>query len=287
MTYKLADYSDAVTVNDLDAELRANAFDGVFHYVHGNDALRIESVAVVGGIRAKGWQQGGIDVPTIAGLDPHGMVAAMEAYGFLAGSVAVLDLEPAEFDLHPAAWVTAADFWQRVVRAGGYSPWGYGVDRTCAACFTNFDVIWRAIPGQCDPNTGGLNPAFFAGRRAVQCSVIKTAVVEFDVSYSQIPLKVDMLTEGMKLGLAQVAIKASYGRFAKEQEEFDFANALADDGSNFNTLCDELRVNAGNPDGVRLQNTTLADEVDVLKATGTVPSHTHDVTVSGTSGAPK
>ena len=96
-----------------------------------------------------------------------------------------------------------------------------------------------------------------------------------------------MLSPGLKLGLAKTAIKAAYGRWPSEQEEFDFANTLNDDGSNYNALCDQLQVNAGNPDGLRLQNTTLADEVDALKQPATSPvlaPHTHPVTTSGSSG---
>ena len=58
---KLADYSSAVTVDQLDAALRAGGFEGVFHYTSGSFARRIESVEVVEGIRARGWPQLAID----------------------------------------------------------------------------------------------------------------------------------------------------------------------------------------------------------------------------------
>lgn len=97
-----------------------------------------------------------------------------------------------------------------------------------------------------------------------------------------------VLNEGFKLGLAKTAIKAAYGRFPTQQEEFDFASSLADDGSNYNTLCDQLQTDASNPDSLRLQNTTLADEVDQLKQappSGATATHTH-TTPAGTTGPP-
>lgn len=97
------------------------------------------------------------------------------------------------------------------------------------------------------------------------------------------------LTQGLKIGLAHVTFYALYGRGPSEQELFDLANTIADDGSNFGDLVQGLTANLGNPDVVRLQATTLASEVDALKAAppaAAVPPHTHPVTVSGTSGTP-
>jgi hypothetical protein len=130
---KIADYSDPVTVEQLDATLRAGGFDGVFHYLAGNFARRIEDASVVAGIRSAGWPQLGISVPTLGAVDGAADTARVSnVYGFGAGFRLVLDIEPIEFDADPAGWSAAADRWCAAVAAAGLSPGVYGVDRTVA-----------------------------------------------------------------------------------------------------------------------------------------------------------
>jgi hypothetical protein len=67
---------------------------------------------------------------------------------------------------------------------------------------------------------------------------------------------------GMKIGLANMAFNAIYRRAPTQKEEFDFANTLADDGSNFNTLIDGLNANAHNPDIAQFQPDILRADVN-------------------------
>lgn len=191
---KLADYSQAVTVDQLDAALRAGAFGGVFHYVHGSFARRLEDPAVVAGIRARGWPQLAIDVPHLVDVDGAAAARAAIAYGYPAGALLGLDVEAGEFDVDPAGWTAAADRWCPAVRAAGLSPGVYGPDRAVAACGTHAEWIWRARPGMCDPAGEGLAPGFFAGHRIVQCDAGLFGGVELDVNYSQFTMEGAMLT---------------------------------------------------------------------------------------------
>jgi hypothetical protein len=188
---KLADYSQEVTVDQLDGALRAGGVEGVFHYLAGTHgfALRIETPEVVKGIRARGWRQLGIDIPTLDFVD--GEAAARrtgEVYGFGPGFRLALDIEPAQFALDPAGWVTTADGWCGKVRSHGYSPGVYGTDATVAACANHADWIWRAKPGLCEPAGPGLAAGFFDGHRAIQCDKATFQHVDFDVNFSQFTL---------------------------------------------------------------------------------------------------
>jgi hypothetical protein len=186
---RIADYSQSVTVDQLDAALLAGGFEAVFHYLAGTPGfvLRIEDPAVVAGIREKGWPQLGIDVPRLP-PDVDGAATAERArqlYGCPPGFEIYLDIEPAQFVLDRAGWPPAADRWSDGIRAAGYVPGIYGTDETVAVCANNADRIWRAKPGQCDPAGPGLEATFFAGRRIVQCDSGVWGGVEFDVSFSQ------------------------------------------------------------------------------------------------------
>lgn len=167
---RIADYSQEVTVDGLDLALRLGGFYGVWHYLSGNYARRWEDPKVVIGIRARGWPQGGISVPrnpaSVNG--PVDADRAMNLYGLPRGSLYALDIEPGVFDLDPAGWERAANGWCDVVAMVGYVPVVYGVDRTVARCANHAQRIWRAKPGQADPEGPGLDPEFFAGRRMSQ-----------------------------------------------------------------------------------------------------------------------
>lgn len=182
---KLADYSDRVTADQLDTALRLGGFEGVFHYLSGNNALRIETPDVVAAVRQRGWPQLGIDVPTLTAVDGQAASRAAVAYGFGPGFRLYLDIEPGEFAANPTAWAQAANAWCNDVHAARFSPGIYGTDATVAACSNNADTIWRAKPGMCDPAGPGLASDFFAGRRAVQCAQENHNGISFDVSYSQ------------------------------------------------------------------------------------------------------
>lgn len=191
---KIADYSAAVTVDQLDRALRAGGFEAVFHYTSGSFARRIETRGVVAGIKALGWPQLGIDVPTLVTINGGSAADAAIAFGFPQGSRLALDIEPAEFDVEPGGWARAADAWCNAVRAKGLMPGVYGVDRTVAACGNRADWIWRAKPGMCDPAGPGLAADFFVGRRAVQCGFGTWEGVEMDVSYSQFTVEDNPMT---------------------------------------------------------------------------------------------
>lgn len=188
-----ADYSQVVTVAQLDGALHAGAFDAVWHYIGDDFARREEDPDVVAGIRALGWPQGAIVVVRApSSVDPVGDIARLRNYGFPPGARLLLDIEPTVFDQDPVGWANAANQWALVVRAGAYSPVVYGVDRTVAACGNLTDAILRAVPGMCDPaapGPQGLNPAFRPGVRAVQCSQGTWNGVEMDLSVSQFTME--------------------------------------------------------------------------------------------------
>lgn len=186
---RIADYSQVVTVEQLDGALRAGGFDAVCHYLGDDFALREEDPAVVAGIRALGWPQLGIFVPSLARVGGAGDAQrALWTYSFPPGSRHLLDVEPDEFAADPAGWAAAAGGWCDAMRAAGLSPGVYGTDATVAACGSRGDFIVRAVPGMCDPAGPGLDPAYFAGARAVQCLqgmwnrvVMDGSVSEFEV----------------------------------------------------------------------------------------------------------
>lgn len=186
----VADYSQAVTADQLDAALRAVGAQAVMHYLGGDFARRLELPSVVAEIRRRGWAQGGIFVPHLASVDGQADAdCARTVYGFGAGARLVLDIEPEEFRADPRGWAAAADRWCPAVRAAGYLPGVYGVDDTLASCANHADWIWRAVPGECDPAGPGLAAGFFGGARMVQCRAGVWAGVEMDVSLAQFDLR--------------------------------------------------------------------------------------------------
>lgn len=184
-----ADYSADTNVEQLDAALRAAGVDGVTHYISGLFARRVESPAIVNMMRALLWPQMGISVPTLGTVNgAYDASRARDVYGFPAGSIMWLDIEPTQFRSAPLAWAARADEWCGEVRVAGYVPGVYGTDDTVAACANQADRIWRAKPGMCDPAGPGLADDFFAGRRAVQCRNGVFAGLEMDINYAQFDL---------------------------------------------------------------------------------------------------
>lgn len=277
---KWGDYSQEVTGAQLADALVAGGFEGVLHYMAGTSGfvLRVELPAVVQEIAARGFPQMGIDTPTLGAVNgPATAQRVRGVYGKGPGFVVWLDIEPDQFRINPDAWVAKADAWCDAIRAAGLVPGVYGTDVTVAACANRADRIWRAKPDMCDPAGPGLDSAFFAGRRMVQCSVEVAGGVEFDVSFSQWEGSMS-LSQGFKVGLAHIAVFAIYQRDPTQAEMFDFADTINDDGSNLADLVQQLADNTAHPDGVRLRNTVLADEVDTLKgaAAPAMVNHHHD-----------
>lgn len=273
---KLADYSQAVTADELDAALRAGQFDGVWHYTSGSFALRIESPDVVAAIRARGWPQGAIDVPRLQDVDGRWAAATARRYGYPDQAVLMLDVEPDEFRSDPESWVQAGERWCDDVRASGLTPCGYGTDVTVAACFTRAEVIVRAVPGMCDPDGPGLAASFLTGHRGVQCANGTWAGVEMDVTYTEFDLGgVELLSQGLKVGLSHAIIAAIYNREPTEQELFDLAGTMNGDASNLADLVQGLANELVNADVARIQPSVLAGRLDTL-ATSVLPKHHHD-----------
>lgn len=84
-----------------------------------------------------------------------------------------------------------------------------------------------------------------------------------------------LLNQGMKIGLAHVAIAAIYNREPTQTEEFDFAGTLNDDGSNYNDLVQGLAAELGNADLAPIQPAALEAQVASLKGASGTAAHHH------------
>src|SRR5215470_16917893 len=127
---KFLDYSDAITVDQLDAILRESGAQGVAQYLGGDFALRPESPSVIAGIQARGWPVMGIWVSSVAGrsgsVDAASCATAARTAQLPAGRFVAVDIEPDIFSQFPAASVTYADAFNDTIRGAGYSPVVYG-----------------------------------------------------------------------------------------------------------------------------------------------------------------
>jgi hypothetical protein len=96
------------------------------------------------------------------------------------------------------------------------------------------------------------------------------------------------LSQGLKVGLAHTAISAVYNREPTQQELFDFANTLNDDGSNYNDLVQGLANQPALVQDVAGKVSDLENRVAKLEAippgSGYVKHH-HGVTTSGNTDA--
>jgi hypothetical protein len=96
------------------------------------------------------------------------------------------------------------------------------------------------------------------------------------------------LSQGLKIGLAHIAISAVYNREPTQQELFDFANTLNDDGSNYNDLVQGLANQPAVVHDLAGMVTALENRVAKLEAippgSGYVKHH-HGVTTSGNTDA--
>lgn len=182
-----------------------------------------------------------------------------------------LDVEPTD------ATPQQAPDWVKARRAAGVQvPWVYcnranraAVEGALSAAGITADqaALWIATLDGTQSVPAGPYPI-----AAVQWASSAITGGHFDVSTVNAEFgaapgvrgEADTLNQAMKIGLAKVAFCAIYNRQPSQQEEFDFANTLADDGSNFNTLCDQLSQNINNPDLAPIQPTNL--RVDVNKA---------------------
>lgn len=87
----------------------------------------------------------------------------------------------------------------------------------------------------------------------------------------------DMLTLGLKTGLAHVTIKAIYQREPTPQELADLANAINDDGSNFSDLVQGFASLTTNPDLHAIDSSVLRADVDrALAQGGALAPHHHE-----------
>lgn len=84
-----------------------------------------------------------------------------------------------------------------------------------------------------------------------------------------------LLNQGMKIGLAHVAFAAIYNREPTPTEEWDFANTMNDDGSNYNDLVQGLAAELANADLVAIQPAHLAAQVATLSAASGATAHHH------------
>lgn len=71
-----------------------------------------------------------------------------------------------------------------------------------------------------------------------------------------------MLSQGLKVGLAHIALSGVYNREPSAQEMFDFANSINADGSNFADLVQQLGVNITHPDARGYQPVELQARLD-------------------------
>jgi hypothetical protein len=227
--------------------------------------------------------------------DPLVAMDIATALGAPAGAIAI-DLE--NFSTPSAGWVSGAI---DAFRAGGWKALRYGDvalldqypvgdgDWVSHGYIPVRDGDWSPIPAL--PNVPGLVGDQYCVNVTINHSSYDASV--FDPSVFIADQEADMpFTQGFKVGMANVAIKAVYGRGPTPQELTDTANAINDDGSNYGDLVQGLYNNLGNADVARLQSSKLADEVDVLKAatpptpSDTVPPHTHPVALTSGPAQP-
>lgn len=71
-----------------------------------------------------------------------------------------------------------------------------------------------------------------------------------------------LLSQGLKVGLAHIALSGVYNREPSAQEMFDFANSINADGSNFADLVQQLGVNITHPDARGYQPVELQARLD-------------------------
>src|SRR5579859_155703 len=166
---------------------------GAAFYLGGDNALHPWDVAMTEAFLATPPEQGmAIYVPALdhsGSADGQDAVAEARRYGLPAGFKVCVDIEPSNFNRAGLSFSkTYADEWCDVVRAAGYSPGPYGTPATVADCADHADYIWVARPGQPDPTQVGLNPAFFAGKRAVQWGQEVFNGISCDISTSEFGL---------------------------------------------------------------------------------------------------
>jgi hypothetical protein len=226
--------------------------------------------------------------------DPGTAMATAEALGCPVGPMSI-DLE--KFSTPNAGWVEGCI---AELRANGWRALRYG-DVSLLASYPPGDGDWISH-GYIPVSSGALfprpelpvEPGVVGDQYAVQ--VTHAGQTLLGAEYDGSVFSSDVFTgegdhsmnAGLATGLANVAIKAVYGRGPTTQELVDFAGSINGDGSNYGDLVQGLYGNLGNPDVSRLQNTKLADEVAALQAgqppAPPVPGHTHSITTSGTTG---
>lgn len=128
--------------------------------------------------------QGGYALGHQDGLD---CVAAARAYPAI--TWLVYDIEPITWQAWPTGVADAMRGFADAVHGAGYHAIDYGTPSAVAAA-SNEEVIWIANPnpGGADPALQPLNPAYYAGRRAVQYGTAVFAGATWDVTHSEFSL---------------------------------------------------------------------------------------------------
>jgi hypothetical protein len=239
------------------ADITTVSADGAFLYVWG--PFVNGSPAHVRALQAAGLHVAPIVVPGNIPSTLGAMIGAVEAWGFQAGPV-FFDFERGSDPGKP--WFDAA---QAFFSIHGYRAEPYGT---------------LSVLGQYDPDdkdwvanwlrTGILDPIpqlppdweawQFVNDIVINGHQYDASVVSAAIMAGQGEL--DNMNQGTKVGLAHVAIKSIYQREPTQQELFDFANTLNDDGSNFADLVQGLAGNTQNPDLVNIQNQALQQAVE-------------------------
>jgi len=136
--------------------------------------------------------QGGYALGHQDGLD-----AAAAARGYSMIRWLSYDVEPAAFDANPTGAADAMRGFTDAVHSQSFLSMPYSVPRGLAAGAGGADAIWIANPnpGGEDPGVQPLDPAFFAGRRSVQCCLLIAAGVDWDLSHSQFSIGGPSMTD--------------------------------------------------------------------------------------------
>lgn len=131
--------------------------------------------------------EGGYDLGHQDGLD---CVAVAKAYPAIAWLD--YDVEPSTWQAWPQGVDDAMRGFADAAHAAGYHVMDYGTPNTVAGA-SNEDLIWIANPnpGGGDPAVQPLNPAYYAGKRAVQFGTGTFAGVTWDVTHSEFAIAGD------------------------------------------------------------------------------------------------
>lgn len=172
------------------------------------------------------------------------------------------DVEPSTYDANPTGVAQAMQGFHDAIEAAGYLDLQYGVPRTDAAA-PEADGVWVAVPGEPDPATAGLDPAFMAGRRSVQYGQASVAGIDWDLSNSEVIIGMDeatfkqwvrdVLNEGAGQGTLSWAqtsqatlagVQANFNAIAAAKAELDAMKAEIEAGGSVDASSAIARIEA-------------------------------------------